>query len=226
MLQAPTRPSLVYAPPPHRGLEMVYRDDALLVLAKPAGLLSVPGRGEERQDCLATRVQAEYPDALVVHRLDMATSGLLVMARGAGMQRRLSEMFREREVEKRYVALVAGQLSAAEGAVDLPLIADWPKRPRQKVDREIGKPSLTLFRVLGYAPEWDATRVELTPVTGRSHQLRVHMLSLGHPILGDELYGDSPSRQRAGRLLLHASRLSFAHPLGGDRLEFCSPPPF
>lgn len=216
--------SLRYIPPPHEGLDLVYCDDALLVVNKPAGLLSVPGRGEERQDCLAARVQAEYPEVLIVHRLDMATSGLLVLARGAEMHRRLSRLFRERGVEKRYVALVAGRLAPAAGQVELPLIADWPNRPRQKVDFEVGKPSLTHFRALAYDPAADTSRVELSPVTGRSHQLRVHMQSLGHPILGDELYGDAGSR--AGRLMLHAARLAFEHPATGTVVEFACEPPF
>lgn len=215
-----------YVPPAHRGLDLIHCDAALLVVNKPAGLLSVPGRGEARQDSLAARVQAEYPDALIVHRLDMATSGLLVLARGPEMHRRLSRLFRERQVEKRYVALVAGRLAPACGEVDLPLVADWPNRPRQKVDFEIGKPSLTRYRVLGHEPAADATRVELSPVTGRSHQLRVHMQSLGHPILGDELYADAAARQRAARLMLHAERLAFPHPESAAPLDFACPAPF
>lgn len=213
-----------YVPPAHDGLDLVYCDDALLVVNKPAGLLSVPGRGDERQDCLAARVQAEYPDALIVHRLDMVTSGLLVLARGAEMHRRLSKLFRERSVEKHYVALVAGHLTPTAGQVDLPLICDWPNRPRQKVDFEVGKPSLTHYRALAYDSELDVSRVELSPVTGRSHQLRVHMQALGHPILGDELYGHVCSR--AGRLMLHAEWLAFAHPASGEAMEFSRHPAF
>lgn len=212
--------------PADDGLDLVHCDDALLVVNKPAGLLSVPGRGEERRDSLATRVQAEYPEALIVHRLDMATSGLLVLARGAEMHRRLSRLFRERQVEKRYVALVSGRLQPAAGQVDLPLIADWPNRPRQKVDFRVGKPSLTHFRTLAFDPAADASRVELSPVTGRSHQLRVHMQSLGHPILGDELYADTAARSRAPRLMLHAAWLAFPHPATLAPLEFACAPPF
>lgn len=215
-----------YAPPPHRGLGLIHGDDCLLVVDKPAGLLSVPGRGAERQDSLAARVQAEYPDALIVHRLDMATSGLLVLARGAEMHRQMSRLFRERRVEKRYVARVAGLLAADAGEVDLPLLTDWPNRPRQKVDFELGKPSLTRFRVVERNPQAGESRVELFPVTGRSHQLRVHMQALGHPILGDELYADAASRRRAGRLLLHAEHLAFVHPATGAALSFASPAPF
>lgn len=232
-------------------LELVYSDGSLLVANKPAGLLAVPGRGEDKQDCLSMRIQQQFPDALVVHRLDMATSGLMVFARGAEMQRRLSEMFREREVEKRYLAVVTGRLDAA-GEVGLPIGADWPNRPLRKIDAELGKPSLTRYRVLGNEKsvraevskqeqpgdsaslslrpsihqgerDFELTRVELEPVTGRTHQLRVHMAAIGHPILGDALYGDASS---APRLLLHACSLSFAHPLGGELLSFVSEVPF
>jgi tRNA pseudouridine32 synthase/23S rRNA pseudouridine746 synthase len=199
-------------------LDLLYCDDSLLVANKPAGLLAVPGRGADKQDCLSARIQRQFPDALVVHRLDMATSGLLVFARGVEMQRRLSEMFREREVEKRYLAVVAGRLDA-EGEVDLPIGADWPNRPRRKIDAELGKPSLTRYRLLAH--ETSNSRLEL--VTGRTHQLRVHMAAIGHPILGDALYGDAAS---APRLLLHACSLSFAHPLSGELLTLVSEAPF
>jgi tRNA pseudouridine32 synthase/23S rRNA pseudouridine746 synthase len=201
--------------------DLIYQDDALLVVNKPAGLLAVPGRGEDKQDCLSTRLQHSFPDVLVVHRLDMATSGLMLFARGAGMQRRLSLMFQKREVSKLYVAVVSGRLGQEVGEVALPLICDWPNRPRQMVDHANGKPSLTRYRLLQL--ESDTSRVELEPVTGRTHQLRVHMASLGHPILGDALYGDVGS---APRLLLHASSLQFAHPASGVPLNFASPPPF
>lgn len=203
------------------GFALIYQDEALLIADKPAGLLAVPGRGEDKQDCLSARVQSRFPDALIVHRLDMATSGLLVFARGVEMQRRLSHLFRERLVYKRYVAVVCGVLRQESGTVDLPLICDWPNRPLQKVDHDSGKPSLTHYRLLGVMD--GNSRVELEPVTGRSHQLRVHMAALGHPILGDSLYGDAVS---APRLLLHACALRFAHPLGGKALNFDSPPPF
>jgi tRNA pseudouridine32 synthase/23S rRNA pseudouridine746 synthase len=202
-------------------LELIYCDDSLLVANKPAGLLAVPGRGADKQDCLSARFQQEFPDALVVHRLDMATSGLLVFARGAEMQRRLSGMFREREVEKRYQAVLAGRLDPATDEVDLPIGADWPNRPRRKIDAELGKPSLTRYRLLDQ--DEYTSRVELVPVTGRTHQLRVHMAAIGHPILGDALYGDAAS---APRLLLHACALSFAHPLNGELLNLVSAAPF
>ena len=189
-------------------LELIYCDPWLLVANKPAGLLSVPGRGEDKQDCLSSRIQQQYPDALIVHRLDMATSGLLIFARGADMQKRLSEMFRERLVEKRYIAIVSGVLKPESGAVDLPIGADWASRPLRKIDTEQGKPSLTRYRVL--ACNSDSTRVELEPVTGRTHQLRVHMAAIGHPISGDALYGNAAS---APRLLLHAQSLVLMHPV-------------
>ncbi|TXT23237.1 MAG: hypothetical protein FD134_2263 [Gallionellaceae bacterium] len=181
---------------------------------------SVPGRGADKQDCLASRVQIEFPDALVVHRLDMGTSGLIVFGRGAVMQRQLSRLFRERRVAKRYVAVVEGKPEAT-GEINLPLAADWPNRPKQKVDASSGKPSLTRYRLLAHDTATNTSRLELEPVTGRTHQLRVHLAAIGHPILGDALYGQGA----AERLLLHACRLSFAHPLSGEVLElFCVPP--
>ncbi|UDF04673.1 pseudouridine synthase [Asticcacaulis sp. AND118] len=196
----------------------IHADDSVLVFDKPAGLLSVPGRLPENKDSLALRVQAAWPDALIVHRLDMATSGLIVLARGAEAHRSLSIAFAERRVEKRYVAVVAGQVAADEGEVDLPLICDWPNRPRQRVDHEIGKPSLTRYRVIERLN--DRTRMALEPVTGRSHQLRVHMMALGHPILGDEFYAPDAARRLSPRLCLHAEYLAFPHPLDGRRVEW------
>lgn len=202
----------------------LYQDDALLVVDKPAGLPSVPGRTPELHDCMASRVQAAVPDALVVHRLDMATSGLLLFARGKAMQRALSHAFAEREVDKRYLAVVAGRMAEDEGEITFPLIADWPRRPLQKVDPEHGKPSLTRFKVI--TREAQTTRVALTPLTGRSHQLRVHLLSIGHPILGDALYAPPEVAAAAPRLLLHASGLVLRHPLNGSALQVESPAPF
>ncbi|HEU0219807.1 MAG TPA: RluA family pseudouridine synthase [Gallionella sp.] len=207
------------------GFDLIYQDESLIVANKPAGLLAVPGRGADKQDCLASRMQAEFPDVLVVHRLDMATSGLLLFARGVAMQRRLSHLFREREVRKRYVAVVSGKLVQSAGEIDLPLVGDWPNRPRQKVDIEIGKPSLTRYRLLAHDVATDTARVELEPITGRTHQLRVHLAAIGHPILGDALYGEH-TKGGAGRLLLHASALSFVHPLNAEPLSFASEPPF
>lgn len=210
-------------------IEPLYADATLLVFDKPSGLLAVPGRGVDKQDCLSARVQARYPDALIVHRLDMATSGLMVMARGEVAQRALSKAFAAREVSKRYVAIVAGRLDAALGGwgtIDLPIIVDWPRRPLRMVDRIHGKPSLTRWRVLEIDETGARTRVELEPVTGRSHQLRVHLRELGHPILGDTLYAPPDVQAQSGRLLLHACALRFAHPLTGETLEFECPAPF
>ena len=198
-----------------------------LVCDKPAGLLAVPGRGDAGRDCLLSRLQQRWPEAEVVHRLDMATSGLIVFARGKAAQRALSTAFAERRVAKRYVAVVHGRLAPTQGwgRIDLPLAADWPNRPRQKVDVRSGKPSLTRYRVLG-GGDGDTTRVELVPETGRSHQLRVHLMALGHPIVGDALYAPAAPRPAAPRLLLHASELGFDDPAGGRPCRFDSPAPF
>ena len=213
---------MLSAPAPATRLDhtLIHVDDSLLVVNKPTRLLSVPGRGEEKQDCLIRRVQAEYPDALIVHRLDFDTSGLLVIARGKDMHRRLSILFQDRHVDKRYVAIINGRLVPERGEVNLPLIVDWPNRPLHKVDFETGKPSLTRYRVLGYDPERHCSRVELTPETGRTHQLRVHMKAIGHAILGDPLYAEETARAKAGRLLLHAEYLAFRHPQSGEALSF------
>ena len=205
---------------------ILYLDRHCIVAIKPAGLLSVPGRGPQNGDCLARRIQSRLDDALVVHRLDMATSGLIVFARGIDAQRRLSASFERRDVDKRYVAVVAGRLADDAGAIELPLIADWPNRPKQKVDEQHGKAALTHFRVLARDPGCDTTRVELRPVSGRSHQLRVHLQAIGHPILGDALYAPPAVRERATRLLLHAAALRFPHPATGGRVEVESPAPF
>ncbi len=217
---------------PHSGcsaIEFLYVDDTLLVVDKPSGLLAVPGRGADKQDCLSARVQARYPDALIVHRLDMATSGLMVLARGAAAQRELSQAFAARTVKKRYIAVVAGRLAPpadAWGVIDLPILVDWPNRPLRMIDRQSGKPSLTRWRVLAHDAAGSRTRVELEPVTGRSHQLRVHMRELGHPILGDALYAPPEVQAMAGRMLLHAESLSFVHPLSGERVSIERPAPF
>jgi tRNA pseudouridine32 synthase/23S rRNA pseudouridine746 synthase len=213
------------------GISVLHADAALLVLDKPAGLLSVPGRGADKQDCLSARVQRQVADALIVHRLDMATSGLLLMARGPEMQRRLSETFARRQVHKRYVAVVAGHLAPPAGdwgVIDLPILADWPRRPLHIVD-PAGRPSLTRWRVLAHAQHADGqpvTRLELEPVTGRSHQLRVHLQALGHPILGDALYASAELQAASDRLLLHACELALTHPASGEPLRWHSPPPF
>jgi tRNA pseudouridine32 synthase / 23S rRNA pseudouridine746 synthase len=207
---------------------IVHLDPHLLVVDKPAGLPSVPGRTPVLQDCAASRVQALYGDALVVHRLDMATSGLLLFARGLQAQRVLNRAFEERRVEKAYVAVVRGRPPQARGSIALPLIADWPRRPRQIVDHQRGKPSLTHWELLepqGLQGQ-DCTRVQLRPVTGRSHQLRVHLAAIGHPILGDDLYADEDTHARSSRLLLHATALAFPHPDTGQTMNFHSAAPF
>jgi tRNA pseudouridine32 synthase/23S rRNA pseudouridine746 synthase len=204
-------------------LTVLYADEALLVLDKPSGLLSVPGRGEDKQDCLSARAQSLYPDALIVHRLDMATSGLMVLARGLSAQRSLNAAFAERRVSKRYVAVVDGTLAPPSdtwGVINLPILVDWPNRPRRMIDHAQGKPSTTRWRVLSHHAA--TTRVELEPITGRSHQLRVHLLALGHPILGDALYADSRVQALSNRLLLHACALELAHPVSGEPMRFVS----
>ena len=207
--------------------QLIHHVDAAIVVAdKPAGLLAVPGRGPERADCLAARVRALHADALTVHRLDMATSGLIVFARGAAVQRAMSMAFASRAVDKRYVALVDGLVEADAGEIDLPLIADWLQRPRQKVDHAIGKPSLTRWQVLSRDLSQRRTRLALEPFTGRSHQLRVHLAAIGHAIIGDDLYAAKDVATASSRLLLHAARLAFAHPISGAAMAFESAPDF
>jgi len=210
------------------GPTVLHADDALLVLEKPAGLLSVPGRGEDKQDCLSARIQSIYADALIVHRLDMATSGLMIMARGKAVQRILSQAFADRQVDKKYVALVQGaltQIVVPWSTIDLPIAVDWPNRPRRVIEPGSGKPSVTRWRVLAGA-NFGQTRVELEPVTGRSHQLRVHMLAIGHPIVGDALYSADAALAPNSRMLLHATEISFAHPVSNRQLHFVSLPDF
>ena len=213
-----------YAPPMRPYLNIVFKDEHLLVLNKPSGLVTVPGKALEHKDSLELRVQRVYPTAKIVHRLDMATSGLLVMALDKDTHRQLSKQFELRQTRKTYIARVYGEVSGERGSVDLPLICDWPNRPKQMVCQQRGKPSLTHWRVLERND--NSTRMELTPVTGRSHQLRVHMLSLGHPILGDRLYAHSDALTMAQRLQLHAQTLGFTHPVTELPLELSAPVPF
>jgi len=215
-----------YQPPPDSGLQTIYCDDYLVVVEKPSGILSVPGRGKDKQVCQSTRVQAIYADALIVHRLDMSTSGLFLMARGKKNQILLSKLFEKRLVKKKYVAIVSGVPEKAQATIDLPLIADWPNRPKQKIDMEKGKPSCTHYHIISTTGDNKNSRLELTPVTGRSHQLRVHLQAIGHPILGDELYADPNTRQQSPRLLLHAQQLEFSHPVTKQTLHVESPAPF
>ena len=208
-------------------MDPLYEDADLLVFDKPAGLLCVPGRGDDKQDCLSARAQRRWPDALIVHRLDMATSGLVLMARNPETQRALGDAFAMRQIGKRYEAIVDGCVPATGDwtLIDAPLIADWPRRPLQKVDAG-GKPSQTRWRVLRALPDHNASHLLLEPLTGRSHQLRVHLLSIGHAILGDALYADETVRARAPRLMLHATSLQFMHPVTQQPMAFTSPAPF
>ncbi|MGS2723143.1 RluA family pseudouridine synthase [Porticoccus sp. GXU_MW_L64] len=210
--------------PPQEPLAIIHVDDHLIVLNKPSGLLTVPGRLPEHRDSLALRVQQYYPGALIVHRLDMDTSGVVVMALGQQSQRQLSRQFQERSTKKIYYARVWGGLAEPQGSVDLPLICDWPNRPLQKVDREQGKPSLTHWRRLSC--QSGCTLVELQPHTGRSHQLRVHMQALGHPILGDRFYAHKQALDAADQLQLHAARLELHHPASGELMDFSAAAPF
>lgn len=209
------------------GIDTVYADRHLLVLSKPSGLLSVPGKGIDKQDCLSCRVQKNYPDALIVHRLDMATSGLMLMARGLAMQSALSKLFENRQIYKRYAAVVDGQMNAQADwqLTDLPMALDWPNRPLQIVSPD-GKPSQTRWRVLHHNTDTNTTRVELEPITGRTHQLRVHLRAIGHPILGDMLYAPVAVQAKATRLMLHASTLRFVHPASGESMVFENSPTF
>lgn len=211
-------PDFIYQPPMSPYLEIVYQDNDLVVLNKPSGLLTVPGRLPEHQDCLQNRVQRVLPTATVVHRLDMATSGLIIMALNKPAHVEISRQFEKREISKSYIARVYGQLAQPSGEVNLPLICDWPNRPMQKVDHENGKKALTKYQVL--ANEESTTLVTLMPVTGRSHQLRVHMLALGHPIIGDRLYAHKEALSLSNRLQLHAQTIGFCHPVSQQQLSF------
>jgi tRNA pseudouridine32 synthase / 23S rRNA pseudouridine746 synthase len=208
-------------------IEIIAADAAMVVIHKPAGLLSVPGRGIDKQDCASRQVQQQFPDALIVHRLDMATSGLMVFARGIAMQRTLNQSFSERTVAKRYIAIVHGRLPVQHDwqSIDLPIAADWERRPLRVIDYANGKPSLTHWRCLYHHPTQHTSRLELAPVTGRSHQLRVHLQAIGHPIVGDALYAPEASPPQE-RLYLHACWLALPHPQQGQMVEFCIPPQF
>ena len=216
--------NFIYSPP-QEDLVIVYEDDDLVVIEKPAGLLSVPGRLPEHQDSAYLRVLAQFPQAKITHRLDMATSGILMFAKHRDAEVAVSKMFQARTVEKHYIALVQGQLDA-EGCVEVPLITDWENRPRQIVHFELGKPAKTLYQALSYDIETDITRVLLTPITGRSHQLRVHMQYIGHPITGDKLYHPEPTRSPLKRMALHASFLAFQQPLSGQSVAIHGRVPF
>jgi tRNA pseudouridine32 synthase/23S rRNA pseudouridine746 synthase len=205
---------------------VIHADAQLIVVDKASGVLSVPGRDINNRDCVVSRLQPDYGEVLVVHRLDFDTSGLIVFARDKATQSALSKQFQARTVHKRYEAVVTGLIAADEGEIDLPLTLDWPNRPLHKVDLAAGKAALTRYRVIERDAQRNRSRVELEPVTGRSHQLRVHLLAIGHPILGCPLYGDDASRTAAERLLLHARELAFDHPASGERLTFTAAVPF
>lgn len=212
----------IYAPPPDAP-RIIHADHEILVVDKPSGLLSVPGRGPDKADCLIERLRGAFPTVLLVHRLDLDTSGVIIFALTPHAQRQLARQFQERRTRKTYVARLAGRLQPKTGRVDLPLIVDWPNRPRQKVDHGQGRPAQTDWRVVRAS---DAeTRVRLFPVTGRSHQLRVHMAELGHPILGDPLYATGAAAQYP-RLMLHAENLRVKHPESGVQMGFSAPAPF
>lgn len=209
-------------------LQTIYADAHLLVLNKPSGLLSVPGRGEDKQDCLSARAEAHYPGALIVHRLDMSTSGLMLMARSAAMQTALSKLFEARQITKRYIAVVDGHLGIQTDwqLIDLPIALDWPRRPLRIISADAGKPSQTRWRALSYDDVARTTRLELEPLTGRSHQLRVHLKALSHAIVGDALYAPPDVQNKSARLLLHACELQFKHPVSGEQMHFVNAPDF
>lgn len=207
-----------YRPPQEPWLDVRYVDRDIIVVNKPSGLLSNPGRDPAHQDCVLSRVRESYPLAQIVHRLDMDTSGVMVLALRKKAERALKVQFQGRETRKVYRARVWGVPSPAEGEIDLPLICDWPNRPLQKVCHTTGKPSLTGYRVL--SSDAHSSLVELYPVTGRSHQLRVHLLAIGHPILGDRFYAPAEVVAASERLLLHALELELSHPYSGERLQF------
>lgn len=210
--------------PPEAPLAVLHEDAALLLVDKPTGLLSVPGKAPGLQDCLEARVKAAFPEALLLHRLDMDTSGVMIFARSRLAQRHVGWQFERRMLTKTYVARVHGRPAARAGRIDLPLTADWPRRPLQKVCHRTGRPSLTEWEAI--ADEGSATRLRLHPLTGRSHQIRVHLLSIGHPILGDRFYATGAARDGAGRMQLHAESLTLRHPSGGAWVTFRSEVPF
>ena len=209
--------------PPNEPLEIIHQDHEVLVVSKPSGLLSVPGKGAHLADCLLSRVQAAFPEALLVHRLDRDTSGVMVFALTPHAQRHLGLQFEKRQVKKAYVARVWGELTERAGTIDLPLIVDWPNRPKQMVDHANGRSAVTDWRVMRRGE--NETRVRLYPKTGRSHQLRVHMREIGHPILGDPFYAEGAA-QDYPRLMLHSENVRFRHPDGGKGMSFTVKPPF
>ena len=205
-------------------LALLFHDSDIIIIDKNADLLSVPGRGPDKLDSVFHRLTLQFDEVHIVHRLDMATSGIMVFARHKNALRHLQQQFQHRQTEKSYQAILAGRLTPSSGAINLPMRCDWPNRPQQIVCYDFGKKSLTRWRVMEYLDQ--TTRVELMPITGRSHQLRVHCNTLGHPILGDNLYGTTESQAATKHLCLHAQSLTFTHPSSGERLTFTSPSPF
>ncbi|MCW9054171.1 MAG: pseudouridine synthase [Motiliproteus sp.] len=206
------------------GIDILFQDESIVVVDKPHDLLSVPGKGPDNKDCVVSRLQQRFPTIRIVHRLDCATSGVMVLALDADSHRHLSRQFQERQTHKVYVAKVYGQPSDNQGQVELPLRCDWENRPKQMVDWEQGKHALTHWYVLSRDSE--SARIKLTPITGRSHQLRVHMLAMGHPILGDRFYASGKALNCSPRLLLHAQLLELSHPITEKRQAFQSICPF
>jgi tRNA pseudouridine32 synthase/23S rRNA pseudouridine746 synthase len=206
-------------------VDIVYQDRHLVAVNKPSGLLSVPGRGEANQDSAATRLTKQFPNTRILHRLDQATSGLIVFPQSHRALSETSKAFQDRQVAKRYIAVVSGLVDADVGEINAPLMADWPNRPRQIVHRD-GKPSLTKYQVLHRDHGKQQTRLILQPITGRTHQLRVHLEHIGHPIVGDQLYHPTALEDTSTRLLLHAEFISFRHPIFATKLSLCLPPAF
>jgi tRNA pseudouridine32 synthase/23S rRNA pseudouridine746 synthase len=211
-------------PPCDESVDILYADEHLLFIRKPHFLLSIPGRHPANQDCVINRIRESHPSASIVHRLDLDTSGIMVVPLNAEVHAHISRQFQERQVEKNYIAVVYGQVAEDRGEINLPIAPDWANRPRQKICHDRGKASLTRFEVLHREP--DRTRVVLKPRTGRSHQLRLHLAAVGHPIIGCDLYAHEPALAMSPRLLLHASYLGFTHPASGCWIEQSSPPEF
>ena len=222
-----THPEEALSPPPYlvphsrEPIRLLYRDADLLIVDKPTLLLSVPGRHPLNKDCLIHRLDPYYPGVVAVHRLDLDTSGVMIVPRHSEALSRMARQFQERRVEKTYIARVMGTIDEDTGTISLPLTRDWPKRPRQKVCFATGKPAITHWRVM--SRENNTSLLELTPETGRSHQLRIHLSEIGHPILGCDFYAPDAALKAAPRLLLHASRIRFKHPISGHTITACSP---
>lgn len=219
-------PNFVYAPPLAPWLDIIYQDKTIIVLNKPNGLLSVPGRLPEHNDSIASRVCQQYPEANIVHRLDMATSGILLMALTKQAQSHISRQFQQRTTNKHYLARLEGIPTGDRGSVDLPMRCDWPNRPRQIIDFELGKSALTHWQIIAKDVVNNVATVKLKPVTGRTHQLRLHMQALGTAILGDDFYASSVGVKATSHLQLHAAMLEITHPLTNEVIKFTAPSPF